>query len=68
MDGTIKREMCTYCDYGEPLAIGKTNDQGITIHYPNRLIAYGYSIHGFNSNGIAVDINYCPMCGRKLNK
>jgi hypothetical protein len=66
MDNLNKRETCTYCDYGTPLVNGETNDVGITIHHPNRLLAYGYNIHGFRSNGIAVNINYCPMCGRKL--
>ena len=58
--------MCDYCEKGKRLMIGKTNDKGIAIQFPNILIAYGYNIHGFESNGLAVFINYCPMCGRKL--
>lgn len=58
--------MCEYCDGGKPLVIGKTNDQGIAIQYPNRLIAYGYDIHGYGSNGLVARINYCPICGKKL--
>lgn len=36
---------------GVPLIIGKTNDYGIAIQYPRKLIAYGYDIHGYDSNG-----------------
>ena len=57
---------CTYCQEGYALVEGKTNDTGIAIQYPNRLIAYGYDIHGPGSNGLSVRIDYCPMCGRKL--
>lgn len=57
---------CPYCQEGHALVEGKTNDTGIAIQYPNRLIAYGYDIHGPGSNGLSVRIDYCPMCGRKL--
>lgn len=63
---TRKKEKCEFCELGKPLAIGKTNDQGIAIHYPNILNAYGYDIHGFGSNGISVKINYCPICGAEM--
>lgn len=56
---------CKFCELGKPLVIGKTDDQGIAIHYPNFLNAYGYNIHGFGSNGISVKINFCPMCEKK---
>lgn len=58
--------MCEYCNCGKPLVIGKTNDQGIAIRFPDRLIAYGYDIHGSGSNGLVATIKHCPMCGRKL--
>lgn len=58
--------MCEYCDGGKPLVIGKTNDQGIAIQFPDRLMAYGYDIHGSGSNGLVTTIKYCPMCCRKL--
>lgn len=61
-----ENDMCEYCEGGKPLEIGKTNDQGIAIQYPNRLIAYGYDIHGSGSNGLVTRINYCPMCGKQL--
>ena len=57
---------CPYCQEGYALVEGKTNDTGIAIQYPNRLIAYGYDIHGPGGNGLSVRIDYCPMCGRKL--
>lgn len=59
--------MCDYCDKARVIVIGKTDDQGICIKYPNKLHAYGYDVHGPGSNGLTVKINYCPMCGRKLN-
>ena len=58
---------CPYCQEGYALVEGKTNDTGIAIQYPNRLIAYGYDIHGPGSNGLSVRIDYCPMCGRSTN-
>lgn len=58
--------MCEYCEKGKVLVNGKTSDYGIALQYPNQLIAYGYDIHGFGSNGLQVKIKYCPMCGKKL--
>ena len=60
--------MCDYCDNGKALVIGKTDDQGIAVQFPNRLIAYGYDVHGAGSNGLSVRINYCPMCGSNLKE
>lgn len=62
----MNKEYCEFCFGAKALVIGKTNDVGIAIKYPNQLIAYGYDIHGSGSNGIATKINYCPMCGRRL--
>ena len=61
-----KLSKCKYCDKGIPLVIGETDDYGIAIQYPRKLIAYGYDIYGYDSNGLVVKINYCPMCGKKL--
>ncbi len=58
--------MCDFCERGKPLAIGNTNDYGIAIQYPNKIIAFGYDVHGSGSNGLVSKINYCPICGRKL--
>lgn len=66
MNRIKERGKCEFCELGKPLVIGKTNDQGIAIHYPNILNAYGYDIHGFSSNGINVKINYCPICGADM--
>lgn len=60
--------MCEYCENGKALVVGKTNDKGIAIKYPRKLIAYGYDVHGMGNNGLSVNINYCPICGRKLTK
>lgn len=43
--------MCNYCNNGVALVVGNTDDKGIAIQYPNKLIAYGYDIHGFDANG-----------------
>lgn len=64
----VKGFGCEYCDGGKALTIGKTDDQGIAVQYPNRLIAYGYDVHGPGSNGLSVKIKHCPMCGRELSK
>ena len=68
-----KSGKCNYCELAFPLVIGKpdepdNDDFGIAIHHPNYLSAYGYDIHGSGSNAVSVMINYCPMCGRKLDK
>ena len=60
--------LCFFCAGEKLLLIAKKHDQGIAIQYPNRLIAYGYDIHGTGSNGLVARINYCPMCGKKLKK
>ena len=44
--------MCEFCERGKPLAIGKTNDYGLAIQYPNKIIAFGYDVHGVGSNGL----------------
>lgn len=58
--------MCEFCERGKPLVTGNTNDYGIAIQYPNKIIAFGYDVHGSGSNGLVSKINYCPICGRKL--
>lgn len=60
------RTKCKYCEGGQPLVTGNTNDAGIVIIYPYKLNAYGYNVHGYDSNGISININYCPMCGKSL--
>lgn len=58
---------CEYCQCGKALVLGKTDDYGIDIRYKDRLVAYGYDVHGYERNALTVRIKYCPMCGRKLN-
>lgn len=60
--------MCKYCENAVPLMTGKTNDTGVVVKYPNGLMAYGYDIHGMSNNAIIININYCPMCGKKLEE
>lgn len=56
---------CEYCEGAKPLVVGEANDKGIVIS-SNKLRAYGYDVHGTESNGLSVKIKYCPMCSRKL--
>ena len=60
--------MCEYCNGGKPLAIKNTGDKGMAIIYGGILNAYGYCVQGDGSNGICAKINYCPMCGSKINE
>lgn len=62
----MSKRSCDYCEGARALVIGETDDIGIAIKFPYYLIAYGYDIHGPNANVIYTQINYCPMCGRKL--
>lgn len=61
---------CEYCEGAKPLFIGngwddRNTDYGAAI-VRNRLSVCGYDIHGSESNGNSVRINFCPMCGRKM--
>lgn len=62
--------LCPYCDGASPLVLGHTSDRGIAITQMtgggHSLIAYGYDVHGSGSNGLTAEINYCPMCGKRL--
>lgn len=62
----MKMGYCEYCEGAKPLIIGETDDKGISIHFPDKLIAYGYDIHGSGSNGLSTKIKFCPMCGKSL--
>lgn len=64
----MSMEECPYCDAGKPLVSDNINDRGIAIQHKGKLLAYGYDVHGYGSNGLQVSINYCPMCGKKLNE
>lgn len=61
-----RKPYCEYCNGAKPLVIGKTNDYGIAIIGHNLLMAYGYDVHGSGSNGLSVQISYCPKCGAKV--
>ena len=59
--------MCKYCEKAVPLVLKDNNsDYGIAIYHPDRLVAYGYDVHGGSANGVSCKINYCPMCGKSL--
>ena len=54
--------MCEYCDDLKVI----TKELGFDIaisSYTNQYFIEIYSMHNF----IAIEINFCPMCGRKLS-
>lgn len=53
--------MCEFCEKGKPLTIGKTNDYGLAIQYPNKIIAFGYDVHGAGSN-VLVKKSIIALC------
>lgn len=55
--------MCRYCDLvsGDAIDIGDNKNQTLYIERHNN----NFSISTENDE---VDINYCPMCGRKLKE
>ena len=55
---------CRYCKEGIALVLSENNDCGASIAYPNKLVAFGYNRS--YGNVLITEINYCPMCGRKL--
>lgn len=55
--------MCEYCEKNISIKVKET--LGISIHYPNKLIVRGVDKNGWDTS-IDININYCPMCGRKL--
>lgn len=58
---------CIHCNGGRALIIGDTDDRGIAIQHPNKLIAFGYSDpHGCWGTNVSCLIEYCPRCGNKL--
>ena len=62
--------MCKYCEKGTPLT-SDGDDCGIVIQSNNLfnlLTVYEYDDYGEPTNEVAVSINYCPMCGRKLER
>ena len=59
---------CDYCDGAKPLITDKGGDRGIALQYPAWLLAYGFDVHGSGSDGLLVKIQYCPICGKRLQE
>ena len=57
---------CRYCEDEKPIVKGQMGDISVAIQLPNKLVAYDYGIFGCDS--VIVEINFCPMCGKKLKK
>lgn len=61
--------MCKYCDLvsGDEIDIGDNQNQTLYIERHNN--NFSISTHLYNSEEEdETDINYCPMCGRKLGE
>ena len=64
-----KKEMCKYCesDYEVNLLSAKENDADVKM-FKNRIWLKAYSFIDDPLNDYEeIEINYCPMCGRKLS-
>lgn len=72
----MANEGCKYCDnyritnedsYNEALVDGTTNVLGTDIMLSIDINRKHLCLNGFNYDDIITcEINYCPMCGRKL--
>lgn len=54
--------MCAYCEWGKDIG---GDDSSIAIEHGN-LLTFNTSEYGHDER--QVEINYCPMCGRKLTE
>lgn len=58
--------MCKYCEKGKSMCDDNKKDLGIEFHSGTaKLVAYGLDEFGWDIS-VSCDINYCPMCGRRL--
>lgn len=58
----MNKQPCPYCQHGKPLNDVANSNFAITIINDCILAEYDYDY----SEQESVEINYCPMCGRKL--
>ena len=56
--------MCEYCE-NQPLVIWEDSDSEVYLN-KNNLVVMQYLIELNSLN--AIEINFCPMCGRKLQE
>lgn len=54
-------EKCNFCDYGNTYS----RNTVFSMHYSGEGIVDIYSEHNDNDEW---DINYCPICGKKLEE
>ena len=60
--------MCKYCDKETKIIEGKENDADVILN-GNKLILEAYTfIDDPLTDYIALNINFCPMCGRDLRE
>lgn len=58
--------MCEYCDKGKRICKENRKELGIELDSgKGYLIAYGLDKQNWDIS-VRCNINYCPMCGRKL--
>lgn len=55
---------CSFCVGSKPLV--DDGVKGIVIQEPNHLMAYGYLVDHRGNDAVVIHVNYCPMCGRKM--
>lgn len=61
-----KSDECEYCKNGKGICIDNKKELGIELHSAkSKLVAYGLDKNNWDIS-VECNINYCPMCGRKL--
>ena len=58
-------EHCIYCEAGMP--VFDDGEVGMVV-YPNTVQPYNTFLRYGNSKTVKFNVNYCPMCGRKIKK
>lgn len=59
--------MCKYCDKGEAICEQNRDILGVSLDAAKGFITvYGIDKKGWDIS-VNCKINYCPMCGKKLN-
>lgn len=60
------RKVCKYCYEGKTICEDNRKELGIELHSgTSKLVAYGLDKANWDIS-VECKINYCPMCGRKL--
>lgn len=60
-----KKKACQYCQKGQRLEINTKGDCFILLHEPNEK---WHLVAEARNTFLLAEVNYCPICGRKLKK